>query len=517
MHYSLLYFAGVRRFWFPDRAFREDALPMGVMKFLVPRRDDFAPDAVERAYMAGLDEIPWRARIQWTDDGMTAERAEADSGNLFIPCLVDGRGEVMLSTTCLMERPQPYHLQVELARGTLNRLRNQIATWEGLGMRVPEAVRGLVHTASEQFATAATQQNDPAAAAARSMEATSSALAAIDALAASFADQALATRHQSGKINALVGVNLGWTKPSAAVSSAILPAINTGLVPLSWRAIEATEGKRDWSICDAQIEWCREHSLKICSGPLLQVDKWSLPDWMYLWGEGDEESFRNCVAEHITAVVERYRGKVQLWQCSARLNLSNDFDQEEEERLRLAVLSVEAIRRSDARTPIVLSLDRPWASYMGREDYDLSPLHFADALIRAQLGIAGIGLEINFGYVPHGTEPRDVVEFSRQIDRFGSLGLPLLVTLAVPSATGADAKATMKDRVQGFEAADAQRAWAERYVPMLLTKQPVQGILWNQLSDSQPHLFPHGGLFDVNDRPKPIVEQLTKLRRDHVL
>ena len=29
---------------------------------------------------------------------------------------------------------------------------------------------------------------------------------------------------------------------------------------------------------------------------------------------------------------------------------------------------------------------------------------------------------------------------------------------------------------------------------MLLAKQPVQGILWNQLLDSQPHALAHGGL-----------------------
>ncbi len=495
---------------------------MGVMRFLVPRRDDFAPNAAERVYMAGLDEIPWRAKVQWVEGGLIVERVEGDSGNLFVPCQVDGRGELVLSTACLMERAQPYHLQVELARGTLNRLRNQIAVWESMGMRVPEAVRRLVHESSEQFAAAATSQDDPGTAAVRAMESARTALLAIDALAASFADQALATRHQSGKINALFGVNLGTTKPTPAMTSAIVPAINTAVVPLSWRSIEASEGKRDWSLCDAQIEWCRANNLKTCSGPLLQVDKWSLPDWMYLFGEGDEENFRNCVAEHIDAVVNRYRGKVQLWQCAARLNLNNDFEQSEEDRLRLAVLTVEVIRRADARTPIVLSLDQPWGSYMAREDYDLSPLHFADALVRAQLGIAGIGLEINFGYVPHGSESRDVVEFGRQIDRYGSLGLPLLVTLTVPGGNEKDAAAALKDQPAAFAAngngsGEAQRAWAQSYVPMLLTKQPVQGILWNQLTDSQPHLYPHAGLFDAKDRPKPIVEELAKIRREHVM
>ncbi len=59
---------------------------MGVMRFLVPRRERLAADAVERAYLAGLDEIPWRTRTQWVDGGLAAQRSESDSGSFYIPC-----------------------------------------------------------------------------------------------------------------------------------------------------------------------------------------------------------------------------------------------------------------------------------------------------------------------------------------------------------------------------------------------------------------------------------------------
>ena len=48
---------------------------MGVMRFLVPRRDRLPADAPDRAYMAGLDEIPWQSRAHWTDDGLAIEAA----------------------------------------------------------------------------------------------------------------------------------------------------------------------------------------------------------------------------------------------------------------------------------------------------------------------------------------------------------------------------------------------------------------------------------------------------------
>ncbi len=495
---------------------------MGVIRFLVPRRDRLAPDAIARAYMAGLDEIPWQTRAQWTDSGIDVQRSESDSGNFFIPCRIEGHGELMLSTASLMERDRPYHLEVELARGTLNRLLNQIAVWQSLGMVIPTSVSDATKAARQHLSWAVTRQDDANGAAECAVAAIRAALYGMALLSDSYVEQALVARHhQAGKLSTLLGVNLGSARLSEPIARQIVPAFNTALVPLVWRDVEAVQGKHDFTLGDLQIEWCRSQGLKISSGPLLEIDKWSLPDWMYLWGEGDEEGFRSCVAEHISAVVSHYRGKIQLWQCAARLNVDNDFAHSEEERLRLAVISIECIRRVDPRAPVVITIDQPWGSFMSREECDLSPLHFADALVRAELGLNGIGLEINFAYAPHGSEPRDALEFGRQLDRWSTLGLPLLVTLSAPSASGADPQARPSSQAVNYAATaalspEAQRDWAERYLRVLLAKQPVQGIIWNQLLDSQPHAFPHGGLFDAQDRPKPILELLESLRRRHL-
>ena len=495
---------------------------MGVMHFLVPRRDRVGADAAQRAYFAGIDEVPWLARIHWNDTGLTVQRTEFDSGNFFIPYVVDGRGELMLSTASLMERAQPYHLHVELARGTLNRLRNQLAAFRATGAAVPERLTELLHQAHQQFAEAVTRRDDPDEAARLADITLQTTLTAIDVLSAAYVQHSLSVRRSAtGKLTTLLGVNLGSARPSGALATQLSTTFNTVQVPFSWRDIEAREGHRDFSLSDAQIDWARGAGFKICGGPLLSMDKSSLPDWMYLFGEDDVDGFRQCVAEHIQSVVAKYRGKVHLWICSAGLNLENDFDHPEEERLRLAVLTIEAIRRQDPRSPIVITVEQPWAAFMGHKEYDLSPLHFADALVRAELGLAGVGLHVNVGYTPVGSEPRDPLEFGRQMDRYSSLGLPLLVSLTVPSGSTPDAKARTKSQVIQYAPGDhlspaTQRSWGEQILPMLLAKQPVQGILWNQLLDSQPHPLPHGGLYDEQDQPKPMVELLTELRRQNL-
>jgi hypothetical protein len=497
-------------------------LLMGVIRFRLSRPESLPADAMERAYVAGMDEIPWQTRTLRVEGGLEVHRAESDSGNFYIPILVEKHGEIMLCTASLMERDEPYHLEVELARGTLNRVLNQIAVWQPLGMAVPEAVFVLKAQALEHFSRAATRQDHPEEAADNALVAARFALDASDKLSDAYVDQAVATRHhQGGKIGTLMGVALDHLQPNEPLARAIAQAFNTVMVPLVWRSLEAAEGQRDFSMPDQQVDWARGQGLKVCSGPLLRIDKWALPDWMYLWGEGDEESFRSCVAEHVQAVVEQYRGKIQLWQCAAGLNIENDFEHSEEDRLRLAVLVIETIRRADPRAPIVITVDQPWGSFMGQEDCDLSPLHFADALVRAELGLSGIGIEINFGYCPPGSDSRSALEFGRQIDRWSTLALPLLVTLTAPSSSSPDPLARCSARAINYSAEPtlsntAQRVWAQKYLPVLLAKQPVQAIVWNQLSDRHPHTFAHGGLIDAQGHAKGVLDLFAQLRRQHL-
>ena len=129
--------------------------------FACPTAALLPADAVERAYFSGLDEIPWRSRTQWTDEGLTLRRSEDDSGNFHIPWIVSGHGELSLQTGCLIERDEPYHLAVELARGTVHRIRNQLAIWQSVGIAVGKH-SPLLSKSLELLSKAATTQHEPA-------------------------------------------------------------------------------------------------------------------------------------------------------------------------------------------------------------------------------------------------------------------------------------------------------------------------------------------------------------------
>ena len=252
-------------------------------------------------------------------------------------------------------------------------------------------------------------------------------------------------------------------------------------------------------------------------GPMLDLGRKQTPDWLYLW-EGDVESVESYLLDHVRALVQRYLGKTHVWVASARMNCPQALTLSEEQRLRLTVSSIDAVRKLDVKTPVVIAFDQPWGDYLGRGEWDLSPLHFADALVRAELGVSGIGLEINWGYWPGGTPERDLLEIVRLIDRWSSLNLPLIVFLTVPSDGGVDPQAAMSGRAAAARPnAARQLRDVQQLVNVIASKPWVHGVVWRQVRDAAPHDFPHGGLFDHADRPKPALQALAAFRKENLV
>ncbi|MGE0609871.1 MAG: endo-1,4-beta-xylanase [Pirellulales bacterium] len=491
---------------------------MGAMRFLVHPPERLGRDEAQWAYIAGPDLNPWRSRISFQGGTLQIDRAVADSGNVYVPWNVEGYGLQYLSTAALMTRSKPYQLPVELARGTINLLRNQLFEWQSAGMAVPESLRSRVHSAVMQLAAAVTNQQDPATATGHAERAIQHAVSGGIEVVKCFIDQALAARRQSpGNQDRMFGVRLD-SAPLTENAQTLARAVGTAaIVQFNWRDIEQVEEELNWGFYDQQVDWCRAAGLRICGGPLLKMDDQALPNWLCLW-EGNFDQLVQFVTQHVERTVLRYRGKVDVWQCAARVNLSDSLSLSEEERLRLTVLSIETVRRADPQTPVVLFFDQPWAEYMSRQDVVLSPFDFADAIVRAGIGLSGLGLEFNVGYRPGGCLPRSMLAFNRLLDHWSMLGLPLYTAVTVPSADGKCPQTRggvlpLSNALPGGWSDKVQQIWGERLIGLMLSKPSVQGVFWNSLADGVPHEFPHGGLFDDAGRPKPFCDSLVGLRR----
>ena len=423
-------------------AFSMDPAPMGQIRFVVSPPPRITEEVLQFTYMSGMERTPWLCEVERDGDELVIERDVSDSGCVTMPWHVEGHGTLALSTGTLIERWEPYHLPLELARGTINLLRSQIYDWQAIGVTVPDEVRRLLKTALAKFSHAVTEPLDDQGRAAE--ESIRAALDAGQLLAAAYTDQAIASRRRAtGRLPSLLAGELAHAGMEEATARMFLAAFNVAWVPLYWRDVEASEGEFDWADCDRRLDWCRAQGLRTCVGPLVQFDDRGLPDWVYLWDD-DFESMLTAAGQFVEAAVKRYRGKVDLWHCASKANTSHSLHFSDEERLRLVAWIVCRVKELDPERPHVVGVDQPWGEYLGRKASDLSPLHFADALIRARIDMRAILLEMNFGCFAGGTLPRSELDLNRHLDTWAMLGLPLVIAMNLPSGDGLDPKARQK-------------------------------------------------------------------------
>ena len=488
---------------------------MGHMRFRAMTPASVSSDSVTQAYIAGIEGIPWFGRNSWSDGCLTIDRGVSESGNLHIPWGVPGHGQPVLSTCTLMQRAEPYVLELELARGTLHRARALVAEMRAEGIDAPESVTADLTQAVAAFIRTATAP----------LSATEDALLTIrlscDAIATLYRDTLPARLQahcsQTGPLATLMVGRLGDATLDVAEAEAFVASFHAASLPCRWRDLAPTPNEFREDALEQQLSWCEERDLRILGGPLIQLDRDSLPEWVYRF-EGQYDAFENAVRGHVRNILQYCRDAVDVWVCAGRLNVDGALKFSEEQRLRLAVATIETVHEAAPRAPVVISFDQPWAEYLASNDYDLSPLHFADALVRAELGVGGVALEMNLGYWPGGTLPRDLLAISRHLDRWSLLGIPLIIYLTMPSHAGPDphafgsAQVVVPPRPFDHELT-VQQSQLEFIVPLLCGKPAVHAVVWNQWSDREPHEFPHSGLVDQAGQLKPAAAVLPRLRK----
>jgi hypothetical protein len=295
-------------------------------------------------------------------------------------------------------------------------------------------------------------------------------------------------------------------------------AFNTCHLGVSWKHVAPSEGQYRWDLLDAQLTWCRSKGLAFEVGPLIEFLPGALPDWVWLW-EGDCETISGLAADFVRQVVQRYRGKVPLWHVVHRPGSSEILGLTEEEQIRITARAVQVAHQTDPSAQLTIGIDRPWAEWMGTSHFQLGPLHLCDYLLRADLGLTGVALEIAPGYSAPGSHMRDLFEFSKLLDLYSLLNVPLHVWMALPSADGPDPNADPRMRVESAQwpvplDEALQASWGAKWAALAVAKPFVRTLSWLQASDAFPHLYPHGGLLRPDQTTKPLYSWLQGLRKE---
>ena len=469
------------------------------MRFVTCHPERLSPQAVEQCYMAGFEGMPWPSSNTLVESELVIESSTAESGNLFISWQAGNHGPLVLVTGSLVQREQPYLLEVELARGTVHRLRQYIALGRLESVPVPARVSSLLEQATLLCCQAVTLQNKMQEASDRAVESIEQCLEAIEDLLCWDGGELLKLRlHQPESANMLIGFASPDKLDPATIPENLTGAFNMATLPVPWKNISADGETGELEIPLEYLAWCEERQLTVMAGPIVCCEEKNLPDWFHNQ-QADFTTLQSRCRSYVRQCTEQLKEHVDLWHAAAGLNRMCDLNLSEEQCVRLAIDTVEGIRQQDNQTPVIVSFQQPFGEYLSSSRQDLSPIHFADALVRADLGINGIGLEINWQHGAGNTQPRDLVALANELDRWTLLNMPLVIFLTAPTGS----------RTEDHPGCSANRV--DQLLRVILGRPSVQVVVWNQLRDATEDPRGESGVLDCDGMKKPVFDVIDRL------
>ncbi|MBI1833108.1 MAG: endo-1,4-beta-xylanase [Planctomycetes bacterium] len=451
---------------------------------------------------------------------LVLSRGVQESGNMQVPWRIPGIGQLMTSSATLMERTTPYHLAIELARGKLNQVRGEAAEWTRGGLLLPNTLAAEIREATAAFARALMRLPDPDAGALAD-QALRLACETAHKLVAVYTQRVFEIRHErQDAFDTAQTCRLEGNVPTGSGGDRFREAFNTVALPFSWRDIEPVRGDFCWDVPDRLVSWAHAKGLKIIGGPLVDFAGRNLPDW--LWGEvSDLSSLSNLIAGYVETAVRRYQARVRTWQITAGSNCANILASRDEELIWLTLRLADAVRRVNPQLELIVGVAQPWGDYLAEQERSKTPFIFADDLLRTGIKLAALDLEFVMAISPRGSYCRDLLETSRLLDLYALLGVPIQTTLGYPSSAAPTPAADPDQRINlghwrdGYTE-ETQADWASAFAALAICKPYVRTVQWSHWSDADPHAFPNCGLIDEQGHEKAALQELIKLRAEHL-
>ena len=489
---------------------------MGEFRFRVPLDWNLDPYHANTIHIVGIDGIPWPCRIATGEapiDPATGEptgkllivsRNREESGKLFSIYPFSKRGEMLICSGTLPCREEPYELLTELARGTLNRIRNQISIWREGGLKIPESVDSTVQTATGLLSTSIlneqTEVKDKSAA-----EAIELAMDAIFDLATAFGEQVCKFRRENDEMSTFwFGNQIGFKSqydPSISESCFDLACVNLG--PDAETSLSGAGG-RDASAIEKRI----------IVGPWLDAGVGGMSERLITLD--DFLARKDQLLIECRQQLEDLPKSTSLIHIVSGLNGIGHRNLSYPQQLDITAALVRLVEDSFDEVPTMVSFDFPWAERLVGAVGGVHPLQVADSMLRQGLSVGFLGLDINLDYWPNGSMLRDPLQWIDLIDIWSQLGLPLILNLKIPTGLPdvSDVKADREINRTLSNLTDSSRIeFLETVLSVMIARPSVHGVIWSQWQDGDDRRYLGGGLIDENGNEKPIFDLIRRLRQ----
>jgi len=474
------------------------------------------------AYLVGSDQVPIRAEIEFADGEIRCTKRAQGPAALALLWPVQGYGRVMVETSRLPERAKPYNLHLELVRGRIMRVLQKREEWGLFDYAGVEPLNKELDKARELMIRAlqADEAVDKAKLADQSM---ALAMHMGEEMSLFHAEVFLTRRKQTGQLGRKVfGCFAELSNRREEYVRRLVDSFDFVTVPIPWRQIEPKEQQSEWEAVDEWVELLNRHRLPIKTSPLVAFNEQNIPDWLYIW-EHDFDTVRQLVYDHTKRVLARYGKFISAWDAVSGIHAENLFNFNFEQLMELTRVVTTVVKQAAPRATVIVDLIAPWGEYYARNQRTIPPLLYADMCSQSGINFDALGLQFYFGLDREGMHVRDMLQISAMLDRFANLGKPLHISaVQVPSATTPDESDAFGGEISIADGGEWHRSWDEQtqslwlrdFMGVALSKPFVETISWRDLTDSEPHYMPHGGLLRKDMTAKPAYHELRSFRSE---
>ena len=497
---------------------------MGEFRFRTPHDWQLPNEVAATIHVVGLDGIPWPCKVNWSDTTLTVSRNRDESGRTYIGYQTEKFGRLMICTGSLLAS-HDYDLLVELARGTLNRVRNQISNWDEGGLTIEDGIHQKISTATKHLGTALMSANvgqrDDFA-----RQSIDLALDAVFEVSRAFGEQVASYRQSHPEVNRF------WIACTAPENPDLEGYFEQDThIPQAKgipSPVEQTQSKSDLAadmldesfdhvrVSPDQLIGDRSQSVprQVIVGPFLDVSPGGMSQSLI---ECDDfRARRSMVLNSMRNTIKLLPSNGSMLHLVSGINGLGHRHLNYAQQLQLTVEMLNLREELEIQAPAMVSFDFPWAERLAGAVGGIHPLQVADSLLRQGIQVSYIGLEMNLDYGTTGSAFRDPLQWIDLVDVWAQLSVPLVLCLRMPSGVSSEVPPQKGNLVcrPGEGMTDEQRIeMLQTVLPMMAARPMVAGLMWQQWNDEGDSRFPFGGLVTKEEVEKPILEMLRQLKQ----